>query len=133
MAFADPENKKKYENKRYKENPEYFKTKMRKWRIKNREWFMWSSARIRAKKKGIPFNIEIEDIVIPEECPVLGIKLERNNFVIKDNSPSLDRITPELGYVKGNIWVISQKANTMKSNATSEELKKFATWVMNTY
>ena len=41
----------------------------------------------------------------------------------KQKSPSLDRIIPEKGYVKGNIIVVSLKANTMKNNATIEEIK----------
>ena len=45
------------------------------------------------------------------------------------SSPSLDRIIPELGYVPGNVQVISHQANTMKSNATLKELKAFAAWV----
>lgn len=131
MAFKDLRTKRKYENKRYRENPQYFKDNMRKWRIKNREWFMWSSAKNRARRKGIPFNIEISDIEIPEICPVLKIKLNKENSVLKEDSPSLDRKITSLGYVKGNVWVISQKANTMKSNATPEELKLFADWIMN--
>ena len=132
MAFRDIKDKRKYENRRYKENPEYFKANTKKWRINNREWFMWSSARCRSKSKGLPFDIEISDICIPDICPVLGIPIKRDNIAVKDDSPSLDRIIPELGYVKGNIQVMSQKANTMKSNATPEELRTFARWVLTT-
>jgi hypothetical protein len=101
----------------------------RKWRAKNPEKKLWMMARIRARKADIPFDIEPEDIHIPEVCPVLGFQL-----VVGGDSrtcPSLDRIKPELGYVKGNIQVISYKANVMKSNATFEELRKFAEWVTN--
>jgi hypothetical protein len=48
-------------------------------------------------------------------------------------SPSLDRIKPELGYVPGNIQVISARANVMKNDATPEELLAFANWVYRTY
>jgi hypothetical protein len=41
---------------------------------------------------------------------------------VNDNSPSLDRKTPELGYVRGNVAFISTKANRIKSNATTEEI-----------
>lgn len=85
---------------------------------------MYKSAKDRAKRDGLPFDIEIEDIVIPEKCPVFGIKLEVGDNYNKMNSPSLDKIIPEKGYVKGNIIVVSVKANTMKSNATIEEMKR---------
>jgi hypothetical protein len=55
---------------------------------------------------------------------ILGIPLVMGDKYAHDNSPSLDRIIPELGYVKGNIMVISHKANTIKSNANIEELEK---------
>lgn len=88
------------------------------------------SAKFRAKKNNLPFDLEIDDIIIPEYCPILEIKLERKEYgkggSFQPNSPSLDKIIPNLGYVKGNIIVISMKANAMKSNATKEELTKFS-------
>ena len=80
-------------------------------------------ARNRAKVKGIPFTIEYTDVVIPDMCPILGIPLFRNEGGKPSvNSPSLDRVIPELGYVPGNICVISHRANTIKNDATAEEL-----------
>ena len=58
-----------------------------------------------------------------ETCPVLGIPLYsdgRDN----QNAPSLDRFIPSLGYVKGNVFVISRRANVLKGDATIEEVKK---------
>lgn len=87
------------------------------------------SARHRAAQLGLSCSISEEDIVIPEVCPILGIKIERGVDFVHAGSPSLDRIVPELGYVSGNIHVISYKANTMKSDATLKELVIFANWV----
>lgn len=81
------------------------------------------AAKQRSKKYGIPFNITYEDIYIPEFCPVLGIKIIKNNGKgHTSNSASIDRIIPELGYVKGNVIVVSFKANSIKTNATPDEI-----------
>lgn len=84
---------------------------------------MLNEAKKRAKKKELPFDLTKEDIVIPEFCPVLGIPLVVGVGKQSPNSPSLDRKINELGYVVGNVEVISLKANTLKSDATIEELK----------
>lgn len=79
----------------------------------------------RAREKNIPFNITISDIVIPEYCPVFGIKLEASERgKTRHNSPSLDKIIPELGYTPENIIVVSGKANMIKSDATLDDLEK---------
>ena len=94
--------------------------------LRGPEAYMLIHARARAKRNGIEFNIEKSDIVIPEFCPYLGVKIK--GVLEKDfkRSPSLDRIDPEKGYIKGNVQVISNRANTMKSNASVEELILFA-------
>jgi hypothetical protein len=88
---------------------------------------MLKRSRSRALQKGYEHNIELVDITIPAYCPLLGIKLEIGVGGCKPNSPSLDRIDPNLGYIKGNVWVISNKANSIKNNATPEELLTIAT------
>ena len=84
------------------------------------------SAKKRCKVKNIPFNLMSSDIIIPEFCPVLGIRLERGIGVTTNNSPSLDRIHPDLGYIKGNVIIVSQLANQIKSNATSRQIRQVA-------
>lgn len=80
-------------------------------------------AKQRARESGIPCNIAYQDIPIPEFCPVLGIKIERHRGRgHTKNSASIDRIIPELGYVKGNVIVVSVKANTIKTDATPDEI-----------
>lgn len=94
------------------------------------EYRMWIGAKLRAKKKQLPFGIKLSDITIPEYCPVLGIKLERHKGTgPQAQSPSLDRIRPDLGYVPDNILVISHRANMIKQNATKEELEKVLNYV----
>lgn len=87
------------------------------------EFRMWTWASHRAKVSGVPFTIEVSDIVIPKRCPVFGIELKPGTRAHHPHSPSLDRIIPSLGYVKGNIWVISHHANAIKRNATLGELE----------
>lgn len=89
-------------------------------------WSKTAIARIRyrAKKKGIDFNLDVDDIKLPEFCPVLGMRLVIGNGVSARNAPdapSIDRFDNSLGYVKGNIRVISNRANILKSDATIEE------------
>ena len=81
------------------------------------------AAKARAKKKEIPFDITIEDFILPEKCPLLEIPLTVGYGSSQENSYSLDKIIPDLGYVKGNVWVISNKANMIKNNASLEELQ----------
>ena len=81
----------------------------------------------RAKKEGINFNIELSDLIIPKLCPIFKIPLFRGNGKRSNNSPSLDRIIPELGYVKGNVWIISDRANRMKSDMNEQDIINFCT------
>lgn len=83
----------------------------------------------RSKFKQIPFDISVSDINVPFECPALGIPIIVGNKTKQDNSPTLDRLVPSLGYVKGNIAVISSKANNIKSNAHFSEILKVGKWL----
>lgn len=90
---------------------------------------MLYAARQRAKKNKIECTITIDDIVIPEICPVLGIPLYstlgkgQQPPTLLGNSPSLDRWDNAKGYTPENIRVISMRANDLKSDATLEEME----------
>jgi hypothetical protein len=91
---------------------------------KSVEYRILTRAKSRAKQNNIPFNLELIDIVIPETCPLLGIPIEiQPKKGYHPNSPSLDKIIPEKGYIKGNVWVISNRANTLKNDASLQELQ----------
>lgn len=77
-------------------------------------------AKDRAREKSIAFDLEVSDIVIPEYCPILNIPLYPSADKSSPNSPSLDRIHNKYGYIKGNIKVISNKANRIKADLTPE-------------
>ena len=77
------------------------------------------------KRKGILFDLVLDDIVIPEYCPVLGVPLFKSKTgSANENSPSLDRLDNNKGYTKDNIKVISYRANRIKVDATVEEVEK---------
>jgi len=85
---------------------------------------MLSRCRARALKKNLEFNLDVTDIEIPEFCPILNIKLETaEKKGGQYNSPSLDRINNNFGYIKGNVQVISKRANVIKSDASLEEIE----------
>lgn len=95
---------------------------------RNRTWkedvvsVLWKLGRQRAKKSGLEWTIKKEQIIIPDFCPVLGIPLFREGRETWMNAPSLDRINNDLGYVPGNVMVISRRANIIKKDATLDEL-----------
>lgn len=95
------------------------------------EYRMWTDAKKRAKNNGLDFDISPLDIDIPEKCPVLGIQLETGDGAAKPSSPSIDRLDSQRGYTKDNIEVISFRANTIKSDASFEEIERIYKWMTN--
>jgi hypothetical protein len=91
---------------------------------------MVQNARTRAKASGVPCTIKPEDITVPTHCPVFGIPLYRTTGTPfgGPNSPALDKIVPELGYVPGNVIVVSRRANDLKKDATLDELRRLASF-----
>lgn len=92
---------------------------------KNPLRYLLKNVRSRAKKSGIEFSINEDDLEWPHYCPVLGMELIRNSKKgWSDNTHSIDRIDNTKGYVPGNVKIISWRANSLKSNASIEELQK---------
>jgi len=99
--------------------------------------YLWKSAKARAKRKKIPFTITIEEVekLIPKTllCPILGIDIRIEKKKSSKHSITLDRIIPALGYVPGNVVVISHLANTLKSDVTDPDVfRKIAAWLEKT-
>jgi len=140
---------KEVKKKWYQENKERLKVKLkeyklkfpgklaenrRRWADKNVEKRMFHSAKYRATKENILFNLKVSDIVVPSKCPILNIEFKHDNRRnAKYNSPSLDRIDNSKGYIQGNVQVVSYRANTMKGDASPEELLQFAYWIILNY
>lgn len=90
-----------------------------------------------AKKNGIP--VEFPNVgalasyvveIAPAKCPVFNVPFVERGVGFSNWSPSIDKIDPAKGYIKGNIQIISMLANCMKRNATPEQLEQFAIWVL---
>lgn len=87
-------------------------------------------ARSSAKQRGLEFTITESDLHWPEYCPVLGIKLDYHAVrgSRRADYPSFDRWDTTKYYVPGNVFVISWRANWLKSDATAEELSAVAAY-----
>lgn len=84
------------------------------------------SLRTRSNKTGVECTVTAKDLILPDYCPVLGIKLATNTnkrAMKAYDSPSIDRFDNTKGYIPGNIRVISNRANILKRDATLEEMK----------
>jgi hypothetical protein len=92
----------------------------------SRERVILDRAKSRATKLNIPFDLDLEDISIPKICPILDVPLTTSG---RKTTPSIDRIDPTMGYVKGNIHIISNGANMLKSNFTKDEITRLYKYV----
>ena len=116
------------QRKRYRENPAKTTVYKKEYYIKNREYLLFLKAKTRARKHSRDFNIELSDIILTSSCPVLLIPYDltgKNRWL----SPSLDRIDNSKGYVKGNVAVMSYRANSLKKDGTIEEFKKILSFL----
>lgn len=102
------------------------------YRYKDTFYRQYLARKQNAKRLGIPFSIQFSEIETPDYCPVLGIKLNYGWSGEKcrdDTKATLDKVIPNLGYVKGNVFVISWRANKLKSNMTVTELKMILKYI----
>lgn len=102
------------------------------WASRTPVYVMYMNSKSRAKKNNLPFNLTIEYLlkIFPEDnlCPILKKPFTTDDI---NMSPSLDRFIPELGYTIGNVAIISNRMNTLKSNGTEEEFRKLLHWMRN--
>jgi hypothetical protein len=84
---------------------------------------LYYSSKSRSKKYGLPFDLDvhyIQDLLdVGDVCPLLGVPYDDGKY-----TQSLDKIIPELGYTKGNVWIVSYRANSIKNDASLEELQR---------
>ena len=127
--LANLESVKAKDGAKYQRRKEVIADQGRQSRLNNTEFEIWKSAKSRAKRNGMEFGIEVEDVIIPKTCPVFGIPLFVGEGNHTPNSPSLDRLDSAKGYIKGNVFVISHRANCIKRDATAEELRMVLAYV----
>lgn len=107
--------------------------RMKEWREANpkRYWAQsaYYNAKRRAESKGVPFDLTVDDIlaITPDECPVFKAEFSfiGNGHVLPE-SATLDRIRAEIGYVKGNVVVVSKKVNEIKNSWRPKDLYQVA-------
>lgn len=148
----NPEKVKEYKKKWKEKNPEYDRQYLLNNRDEllsyKKEWYIKNAVRISektkkrhsesplnkvkrlldkrksaAKKRGIEFSVCADDVFIPEFCPLLGVRLDFSGKPNNPNGMSIDRIDPSKGYILGNVWVVSYRANRIKNDASLEELR----------
>lgn len=94
---------------------------------------MAHNAKQRAIKDQVPYDIDFGYLksISTQTCPVFGIQLAWGTLGEggNNNSPSLDKIKPEWGYVRGNVIIMSHLANTIKQDVGWEEIMCLAVWL----
>ena len=125
----EPEHYAMIDKRKYEKSAEKRKAYEKESRKINPERYMLRQVKARAKRLGVSFNLTVEDILIPEVCPILGIPLFLGEGKLCSNSPSLDRVDNSIGYLSGNVRVISFKANRYKSDLTIEEVRKLLNYM----
>lgn len=93
-------------------------------------WSMLRRAKSRAAKEGFDFNLTEDDITpLPEVCPILGVRLRISEVAQDPCAYSIDRVENSKGYIRGNVAVMSYKANRLKNDGTAEEHEAIAAWM----
>ena len=102
-----------------------------KYRANNRFAIRVRSCKARAREKNLPFDLTTEylESIWTDTCPAFGTPLDINIKKGEEGHAQLDRITPELGYVKGNVVWLSERANRIKDDATIEDLERLVAWL----
>lgn len=104
-----------------KEDTELYESKRKKFRGK----------KANAVRRGVEWSLDFGVLDWPTHCPILGIELDYFAEKANEGSLSFDRINPKLGYVNGNVQIISWRANRLKNDGTAAELRAIADYLDN--
>tara|TARA_E500000178_G_C16966537_1_gene728726 strand:+ start:653 stop:1063 length:411 start_codon:yes stop_codon:yes gene_type:complete len=95
----------------------------------------YSVIKYKCDKQDLAFDFKIDDLApFPLVCPVLEIPIDyfKKGHGGSNYSPSIDRVIPDDGYVRGNVRIISQKANRLKQNSSIDEQIQLLAYSSNT-
>jgi hypothetical protein len=124
--------------KRRTENPERHRAEFRSWyALRPPLERLLRTARTSAKKRNLEFSITEADLLpLPARCPIFGTELNYTCGGIlsprdksRYNQASLDRKNNSLGYVPGNVFIVSWRANQLKSDGSESEHRAIAMWM----
>jgi hypothetical protein len=113
-------------------NRPYCREALQDWRYRRYELMLWKYAKRSAKARGLEFSIDVSDIVIPKVCPVLGIPIDTpspSQGKRPNGKASLDRRDNSIGYVKGNVFVVSWRANRLKCDGNIDEFNRIISYM----
>ncbi len=137
---ANPDRVQLWKKREYKKNIVRYQESNKNYKFNNYERVLLGCAKYSSKKKNLPFDLELSDIIIPDVCPVLGIKIViptiragkgRGGFPARLNNPTLDRFDNSKGYTKDNIRVISWRANRLKCDGSITEFEAIVAYMKN--
>jgi|ERR1035437_2626603 hypothetical protein len=114
-------------------HPERVAEARRNWRLKSPIKPLLAGARGRAKQRGLVFTVTEADLSpLPTHCPILGTKLSYARGTDgrpQDEAASLDRKDSSRGYVQGNVFIVSYRANMIKNCGSANEHRAIAEWM----
>jgi hypothetical protein len=103
---------------------------------KDKEWrasalFQAMKEKFKHKRQAAMYSkhewaLSFNDLEWPLVCPVLGLELDYFCPSRTESSVSFDRIDNNKGYIKGNVVVMSWRANRIKNDGTADEHQKIA-------
>lgn len=101
------------------------------WRVKYPARYLLSRTKASAKRRGLAFDLAEADLgSLPTHCPVLGLELAyygaEQAGLHNPAAASIDRINNSMGYIAGNVVIVSLRANVLKRDATPAELEAVA-------
>lgn len=89
-------------------------------------------ARDRARRAGVPFDLDREFVrskLAAGLCELSGLAIQRVSpgaYRVHPYAPSLDRVDPDLGYVKSNVRLVCFAVNRARSDWGDEVLLTIA-------
>ena len=91
-----------------------------------------ANARWRARNGGWEFDelaVRSSLVDLPRNCACCNIEMGSEKVNGKSRWPSVDRVDPKKGYIRGNIKIICYRCNVLKSDGQIEEFEAIARYM----